>query len=126
MIIRLLTPEDESKLRDIHARYYADEFSFDEFKTNFINTFAVVDDKDRIITGGGIRVICEAVIVTDKAYSPRQRREALLQILQLSEFLARRNGFRELHATAQDRVWLEVLKRYHFAEPKGKFLSLGL
>lgn len=126
MEIRQLVKEDERELRTIHERYYKHEFTFEEFHDHFINMFAVTHDDGRIISAGGTRAICESVIVTDKGFSLRQRREALLKILQMSIFSARQAGFRELHATAQDLSWENILRKYEFADPKGKFLSLSL
>jgi hypothetical protein len=125
MIIRNYLDTDLEQLKIIHERYYKEEFSLVEFYQNFLGLFSVVED-DKIITIGGVRTIAESVIVTNKSFSVRQRREALLQILQAQTFVTDHNGFNSLHAFVQDENWEKQLLEYGFKTCKGRALFIGV
>lgn len=126
MTIDRLTLEDIGRLRVIHEKYYNEEFSFPDFTNKFISHFVVSDDSGDIICGGGVRTILESLIITDKSFSVRDRREALYKVLQASLFAVSRCDYNELHAFIQDEVWLRHLKNVGFKETKGKSLVLGI
>lgn len=123
MIGRSLQPEDIEKLRDIHEKFFKDEFAFPDF-TNFICAYVIVDKDNRIICGGGVRPIAEAVIVTDRDFSPRDRKEALINMLQASLYFANKAGFDMVHAFVTDDKWYEKLKNYGFNDCKGKAIFI--
>lgn len=125
MNIRALHPADIDELREIHARYYSKEFEFPDFLNNFLCCFVVVDDKDSIISGGGVRLIAESVLLTDKSRSTRDRRTALLQILDASEYLAKRADFSRLHAVTENEDWKNHLSKIGF-HSRGDLLVLDL
>lgn len=125
-IIRPITDEDISRLKVIHSRYFSKEFDFPDFFTNFLSSFVVTDNNDDIIVGGGVRVITEAVIVTNKDFSPKKRREALLEIMRASMFTSSLRGFNELHAFVQDEKWLSHLTKIGFRKSKGQALVIGV
>lgn len=126
MIIRTFDKSDVDELKVIHERYYQDKFPFPDFFNHFVGRFSVVDDTDRIISAGGVRLLLESVIITDKAYSLKQRRNALLMILQASLFCMGRNKFDQLHAFIQDdEVWVKALKHYGFQDINGKGLVIN-
>ena len=124
MIIRALQPSDIDKLREIHTKFYETEFLFPNFLEKFIGSFVVVDDNENVISGGGVKSIAESIIITNRDYSPHERKSALLQILQASIFVANRNGFEQLHAFVQDDKWHVILKKYGFQDCKGNALFL--
>jgi len=125
MIIRNYQNDDFEQFKTIHERYYKEEFSLAEFYENFLQSFVVVED-DKIIIAGGIRTIAESVIMTDKAFSVRQRREALLLMLQAQTFVTNKKGYNKLHAFVQDSHWLDQLIEYGFKECKGKPIYIGV
>src|SRR3990167_3721699 len=106
MIIRALQPSDIDKLREIHTKFYETEFLFP--------SFLVVDDNENVISGGGVKSIAESIIITNRDYSPHERKSALLQILQASIFVANRNGFEQLHAFVKMISGMEFLKSMDF------------
>jgi len=112
MIIRQMTPADANKLKEIHEQQYAADFEFPHGK--FIMEFVVVDDDNKVISGGGVRSIAESVIITDKCFSPRIRREALLEILNASLLTCGKFGYDQLHAFVKDPTWEKVLEKYDF------------
>lgn len=125
MNIRALQPGDVDKLRKIHAQFYASEFEFPDFLNNFLCCFVVVDDRNNIISGGGVRLISESVILTDKSRSVRDRFSALSQILNASEYFTRQANFCKLHAVTEDDKWKKHLNKVGF-HSRGELLVLDL
>ena len=123
MIIRGFQETDIKELLRIHKQYES-EFSVEEFNTdNYTALFSVEDEKsNQLITAGGIRLIPEIVMVTDKERSTKTRREALVRSLEVSEFIARRNNYTDLHAFVQDEVWLNQLIKHDFVRTAGTSL----
>ena len=122
-MIRALTIEDIEKLKEIHQKYYSD-FEFPDF-SKFLCSFAVTDESNRIITGGGVKPIAESILLTDKQFSARDRRIALLQILQASMFVIGKAGYDQLHAFIKDEKWSVQLKKYGFRNCKGEALYIN-
>lgn len=124
-IIRPFTSSDVESVREIHEKYYREEFNFPNFLANFICCF-VVETDEGIITAGGIRNIAELVLVTDKSRSGRDRHKGLYQALDASVFVASKNGHDGIHAFVQDDIWEEVLRKVGFNPTKGKSLVIGI
>ena len=80
MNLRELRISDLDSLKQIHREYFADEFDFPDFFSQFMASFVVVDDDRQIISAGGIRTIAESVIITNKDKNVRSRVEALNEI----------------------------------------------
>lgn len=126
MNIRSITPSDYHKLKELHKKFYDKEFNFDELLNNYLSSFVVTSDNGEIITGGGVRVIAESVIITDKEYLIKDRREALQEMLRACMFTANIRGFNQLHAFIQDEKWLKHLKRVGFKDTVGKSIVLNI
>lgn len=126
-MIRSLKLEDMNELRTIYEKYYVKEFDFPEFVSTFAHGLVIEDDvSGRIISGGGIRAIAESVILTNKDFSPRVRKVALLEILHAQLFAAAKLGFGEgLHVFVQDEKWVQQLKQYGFRNTRGTSLVIG-
>lgn len=105
---------DYDELKSIHERYYKTEFEFPDFISNYLCSFTVVDGENRIISAGGVRLISETVILTDQAKSARERRQALIEILVASKYVASQNGFRTLNAFVSDEKWKRHLMKIGF------------
>lgn len=118
MIIRAFRPDDMIQLKEIHEKYYKEEFPLADFCTAFIDFFVVVED-DVIITAGGVRAIAESILMTNKDMSPRTRQRALLQMLQTQLFTCSKLKFTQLHAFVQDKTWENHLKDVGFKDCKG-------
>ena len=119
MILRGLSFRDLTQLEEIHKNYYSNEFELDELENaNYLARFSVVED-DKLITSGGVRLIPEVVLITDKSIPVKTRREALVKALQASKFIAGRSGHASLHAFIQDEVWLKQLLKHGFRLTKG-------
>ena len=125
MIIRELLSSDIQVLHQIWKKHYSGEFTFPDFTEQFVQTF-VVEDNDRIVTAGGIRLIAESVIVTNKDIPRKVRIDALQAMLQASLFTCARNGYDQLHAFVQDEKWQSVLEKYNFRPTKGEAMVIDV
>jgi len=123
--IRAISEDDICELRKIHQAFYKDEFEFPDFLNNYLCTFAVIDDCDKIVSAGGIRLITEIVALTDKNHSTRKRRAALYQILQASQYLTQKAGFDRLHVVTEQEVWKSQLNEVGF-HSRGNILVLDI
>jgi hypothetical protein len=125
MNIRTYYPSDLPKLAEIHQKYYSEEFHIGDF---FNHPFAqlVVEENGNIIAAASIREILEIVAITNKDFSPRKRRMALLNILQGCMFTAARTNFNQLHAFIQNDTWQKQLSKYGFKPTKGQALVLNI
>ena len=124
-MIREIRKNDLYQLKEIHQKFYENEFNFPDFFENFLCVFTVVDDNDNIISTGGVRTIIEAVAITDKDKSVRARRVALYELLAASQYVINRSGYNELHAFIQDPIWREHLIKAGFVPTKGNALVIG-
>lgn len=119
MEIRALEPRDIKELRGIHEKFYKEEFEFPDFFKKFLCAFVVLDN-ERIVSGGGVRLIPEVVLVTDQEVTARKRITALNEVLLASKFIAGKAGFDQIHAFIQDDNWLNILKKSQFQTCRGQ------
>ena len=120
MNIRVLEPKDLPIIEEIHAKYH-NGFPLPDF-TKFAVAFVVEDETGRVITGGGVRAIIESLIVTDNSISVRDRRQALLMVLEASLHFTKQMGGDHLHAFIgeEENRWYDQLKRYGFKDCYGR------
>src|SRR5574338_1452047 len=126
MNIRPLSNLDIRQLQQIHEKYYAQEFDFDDFMRGFVASACIESDSGEIISAGGIRPLTEIVLVTNKDFSVRERRAALYNMLAACMFSANKLSIDSLHAFVQDDAWIKHLKRVGFKDTIGKSLYLKL
>jgi|SRR5215471_9205024 len=119
MIIRPLTLRDLPELGRIHESQYQDDFPFPDFTDHYLGSFAVVDSDNKIVCGGGVRTFAESVLITDQTRSPRVRRAALLQVLEVSSGICRMTHHNLLVAYPKDENWVKVLRKYGFVDQVG-------
>jgi len=124
MNIRAMKPEDLEVLREIHEKYYRDEFPFPDFEQHFLCSFVCHGSDGRIISAGGLRTITESILITDECCSVKERREALLQILNTSIFVANKFKYSQIHAFVEEGKWKIHLEKIGFQETKGQSLVL--
>ena len=128
MTIRNITPFDLEKLKEIHKSFFEHEFSFEDFLHGSISSFIITDDNDgEIITAGSIRPIAEMTAISNLTKSPRLRRNALHEMLQIAQYVLRDSSiYDQLHVFVQDNKWKEMLKRAGFAECAGRPLFINI
>lgn len=125
-MIRAMNKMDLPELKAIHEKFYKTEFNFPDFMKNFLCTFVIVDDTTNdIILGGGVKLIAESVLITNKNYPPRIRKDALLTARDISMYFINRAELEGLHAFVQDEQWLRQLKKYGFRSTKGTPVIYG-
>src|SRR5688572_19219723 len=121
--IRSLSKYDYQEVKKIHEQYKHEFPDLPDFITNYLFSFAVCDDDGKIITVAGVRTILEVIAMTDKTVSPRQRRKALYDALEVSSFVAASKGYEEIHSFVQDEKWENQLVRAGGFKPtKGRAL----
>lgn len=125
MSLRAMTAEDVVNLKLIHHKYYRNEFNFPDFQEKFLNCFVVESDGE-IVTAGGVRLITEAVALTDKSFHKIVRRDALRDLLSACAYTTSLEGFTEVHTFIQDYNWKKVLLNNGFRPTKGEALVFQL
>ncbi len=125
MSLRAMRGYDMVDLKMIHHKFYREEFEFPDFQEKFLNAFVIEKDGE-IITAGGVRIIAEAVALTDLSFDRRIRKEALQELLEGCAYTAGREGFDQLHAFIQDHSWKQVLINRRFKPTKGEALVFQL
>lgn len=125
MIVRSIESWDYKEVKEIHEKYYKEEFEFPGFLNNYLMGI-VVEDDSRIIVCGGIRTIVEAVAVTNKDIRVEKRREALYNLLNASTYYTRKKGYNQLHAFIQDPKWERHLIKAGFHPTKGHSLVMEI
>lgn len=120
-----ITELNQNIVREIHERYYRNEFRYPDF-SKFPNAFQLINDDGRVITAGGFRLIPEIVLITDTDAPVLDRKLALTSALDFMIYGAQRMGFTELHAFVQNDKFSERLKRTGFHSPAGECLVLEI
>lgn len=124
MMIRNFEPKDVDDLVKIHQQY-SSEFEIEEFKEDF-KCFFVVEDEKGIITMGGVRMIPEIVILTNKDRSTRNRITGVRRLFEAIKFVSGKAGLNSLHCFIQDYDWLKILLKSGFRRTKGVSLITDL
>lgn len=125
-MIRAFNEGDIDIAKKVWEDFFTEEFQFPDFLKMLCAFVVTPEDSNYPICIGGVRTLAEVVLITDKNFSVRDRRQALYQVLSASQYVAERSGHDALHAFIQDHNWLYHLKRVGFSETKGKSLYLPL
>jgi hypothetical protein len=122
-MIRQLEDKDVCRVLDIHKRFYEKEFIFPDLcDPKWLGKYVVTDEWDNIILFGGVKLLIESIAVTDKSREIKERRDALIKLLQASLFLGGHLGFDSIHAFIQDPKWAGHLKHHGFRTCRGEVL----
>ncbi len=116
--------EDLELLQKIHQEHYNKDFSFPDFEKHFLCAFVSEDDKGNIVSAGGVRTICESVLITDKRRPVAIRREALYDVLAASMYVAGNAKYDELHAFITEAGWRSHLEKVGFTPIVGDGLII--
>jgi len=123
-MIRAMKQEDVELLKKIHEEYYEHEFNFPNFEDKFLGCFVATNDDGNIVSAGGVRTLCESVLITDKRQPVAIRREALYDIMAASMYVANKFNYKELHAFIQEVGWKSHLEKVGFEPTVGESLIL--
>jgi len=114
MNVRGMKREDVEKVRNIHNKHYPD-LEFPDFFNGFYGAFMIEDDNGEMVTGGGVQMIGEAVLVTDKDKDMTQIGRALIEAQKAVLFLGNRFGLEEIVAFIKDNdAYARHLVRHGF------------
>ena len=125
MNIRAFQLDDLDDVKMLHEKHYKDEFSLPNFANGYFCVF-VIEDDEGVLTIGGVRPIMEAVALTNKDRSPRDRLPALYRLIDACSYVAGRNHFNQVHAFIQDKRWSNRLKKMGLKPTKGESLVLDI
>lgn len=123
--MRNLRSSDIDRLKEIHEKFY--DFPFPDFDHNFVMQF-VEEQNDKIVLGGGVRLIAEGILITDLDASVWARKRALLNALQCMIFTAGNYNIDQIHAfvKAIDVNWVKALKQQGFQDCDREALYLNI
>lgn len=125
MEIRFLDVNDWEQIQRIYAAHFTD-MEFPDFYNDF-NPVYTVHEENRIIAVGGLKVILEAVVITDQNESVRKRRDALLQIQNALMYSAEKLHHKRIFAFTYDEQYAKHLEEFGFNPIKeSKLLVLEL
>jgi hypothetical protein len=108
MEIRFLADIDAGQISKIHRDYFSD-MEFPNFYNKYHCVYVVVTPENSIICVGGLRPVAEAVVLTNKNFSVRDRRDALLKIFEAVNYSAEKLSYDQIHAFSFDRDYTNHL-----------------
>jgi len=111
MEINFIEPEDYEQISRIYYTFF-NEMEFIDFYKKFHCAFKVTENDitNKIIAVGGIRPITEAVLLTDRSFSTRDKMEALLKIFEGIKYSANKLGYNQIHAFSYEPEYIRHLK----------------
>lgn len=123
-MLRKFKTEDFRKLKEIHEKYYTNEFPFpnlDSFMSFLIST----DHNGELIAAGGVRSIAEIITITDKDKSPVIRGRCLMELLNHGRTVASSYGYDQLYSHVEGANWVRAHKIAGFKQFKAVPLVLN-
>jgi hypothetical protein len=113
MNVRGMKREDVDKARKLHHKHYPD-LEFPDFFNNFYGAF-IIEDNDEMLIAGGVQMIGEAVLVTDKDKDSTKIGRALIEAQKAVLYLGNRFGLEEIVAFIKDNdAYARHLVRHGF------------
>lgn len=101
MNVRGMKREDIEKVRELHNKHFS-KFEFPDFFDKFYGAFIIEDEKDEIVIAGGVQMLGEAVLVTDKDKNITKIYRALIEAQKAVLYLGNRFGLEEIVAFVKD------------------------
>ena len=108
-------------LQKIYETHGKDEADDPKFPHGYIGGFVITDDDDKIVMGGGVKLIAESVIVTDKTCNPHLLGDALLHALGYSIHVCRYAKVDELHAFVKNEAFAKHLLKHGFSPRQSSY-----
>lgn len=124
-MIRPVVPNDIIVAKELHEKFYQEQFAFPDFRKEFLMSFTSINKEGQLVSLAGVRQILEFVAITDQTKPVRERHTAVYDILAAAMFTAGINNYHQLHAFVQDPHWAEVMKKRGFTPIKGEGLVYG-
>lgn len=118
--------DDIPHLKELHEQFFVDQFSFPDFVKGFMTAFVITDDNDKIIVGGGVRNMAEAVIITDIDAPRTTVGRSLNEAYKVSKYICQKFGHPHLHAFVTNYHYERHLRMRGFSSIKGAALVLDI
>ena len=114
MKLRNFDWSDVDKIDEIWKAYHSESFSVPD-RYNALTDAVVVNDKDKIVAYGQVKLFAEAIFILDLDASKIERTKALILLMQQALFSAGINNRMDLKAFIKDPNFaLLVEKHFHF------------
>jgi len=115
---------DVPRILAIHDRFYRGDFPM-----NLGNAFGrvVAVQDERILGFGWLEHIVEATVILDLSARPRDKFDAMRQIISYGEGITKANGFDQMHVFPKDDRFTSILKKHlNFSDITGDCLVKNL
>lgn len=113
MTSREFKRSDVEYVRQLHDKYFGNQFVSDDFM-NMLNAFVIENDEGKVILAGGVKPLAETILVTDKSHSMTTIGRALVEAQKISMFTCRKLGIDWLHAFVKDESYMNHLIQHGF------------
>lgn len=111
--IRAFTPEDLPAIKELHCRYYS-ELGFPDFLKLIVGF--IIENEKGIIMAGGLELVAEAVLVTNKSQTGFAIGKALVEAQRCMLYTAKQFNIKELYAFVKDEHdYVSHLKQHGFS-----------
>jgi hypothetical protein len=121
---RPVMPRDIDKIRKVHERWYPD-LEMPDFDDMF-SAFIIEDENNEMIMAGGVQMLAEALLVTDKNKSRIKIGKALVVAQGACLHTCQEFGIKELLALVDNEDYARHLIRHGFVHRDQLVLSLGI
>lgn len=128
MIVRLIKPEDMSRIEEIHRQHMA-KFPLPDFSNPvYFAKGVAVDSKDNIVGVGAVKITSEVILMLDRTFSLTERVHATEQLLIVGKACTVKAGIPDWHAFIKedDKFVSFVTERFGFKVLDSKTLYLRL
>lgn len=112
--------KDLDRIHEIYTKHYSNEFHCPSFN-EFYNPFQV-SMGGKLVTAGGIRLIPEMILITDKDVPVLERRIALNVALDVVIKQTKDAGYIGMHAFVKPGKWKERMIKEGFRPAEGDCL----
>jgi len=127
MIIRGAELADKPWVDKNYNRFFPGNEYPDFFNGEYSSPFTIIDDTNNIVLVGGVKMLAEAVIITDISKPVGTRYDALLQALGSSISIVREMGHKQFYVFVNnDEQYIKHLQKFNFRLIDAKLLVLDL
>lgn len=121
-MLREPSKTDLDRIREIHEKYYKNEFPFPNL--DHFMSFLVAYEGSKIIAAGGVRSIAELIVITDQDTPIFSRKRNLTDLLWHSKTVASAFGYSHLYSHSEGAEWIKAQKLIGFKQFKAVPLVL--
>lgn len=122
---RTIILNDLEKIREINEINFPD-LELPDFKKMLSQGFIIEDEKNEIVMAGGIKLISECLLVTNKNMSRIKIGKALIIAQGACIHASLAFGIKDIYAFTHNEDYTKHLIKHGFYEKNGKTLMMGL